>query len=199
MNGPYFTFGLGILNDYYPGYVFSANYLAGASASRYPAGTLVTGLFQDQFTNPASRDYTVRDRQHPEGRGAGRDRHRCALPGLAMRVDGVVEGRPPQDAPTFPCRRPRLHVVVQSPRLHLHRYVDRGNVAYCVTHLVVRRRVCHPTAHPVHTRSRRPGTFTVTLTVTRTERPAIVGEPDGDGRGAERGSRPRRSRLPASI
>jgi PKD repeat protein len=78
MNGQYFTYGNGILNGFYPGGVFSANYLAGGSASKYPAGTLVAGLFQDQFTNVAAGDYSVRagsilEGAAPDGTDIGAD------------------------------------------------------------------------------------------------------------------------------
>jgi hypothetical protein len=59
-SGAFFTYGIAILNGFYPGYVFTANYLAGGSASRYPPGTLVAGVFSDQFVDAANGDYTVR-------------------------------------------------------------------------------------------------------------------------------------------
>jgi hypothetical protein len=49
-----------ILNGFYPGYVFTANYLAGGSASRYPPGTLVAGVFSDQFVDAAATTRCVR-------------------------------------------------------------------------------------------------------------------------------------------
>ena len=109
MNGSYFTFGLGILNNYYPGYVFSANYLAGASASRYPAGTLVTGLFQDQFTNPAARDYSVRPGTPLHGAGTDGKDVGVDFAALMTAVAGVESGisgagpQPPTAGFTFAC------------------------------------------------------------------------------------------------
>lgn len=95
MGGSYFTYGYGILNNYYPGYVFGTNYLAGASASRYPAGTLIAGLFQDQFNNPAARDYTVKPasplyRAGTDGKDVGVD-----FPALMAAVEGVETGTSP--------------------------------------------------------------------------------------------------------
>jgi hypothetical protein len=60
MGGSYFAYGSGILANFYPGHTFSSNYLGGASASRYPAGTLVAGDFDGQFTNPSGGDFSVR-------------------------------------------------------------------------------------------------------------------------------------------
>jgi len=92
MNGQYFTYGNGILNGYYPGAVFSANYLAGASTSKYPAGTLVAGLFQDQFTNIAAGDYSLRAGSilkgaAPDGSDVGAD-----FAAIAEKTAGVVAG-----------------------------------------------------------------------------------------------------------
>ena len=109
MGGSYFTFGNGILNNYYPGYVFASNYLAGGSSSRYPAGTMVTGLFEDQFTNPATRDYTVKPssllyRAGTDGKDLGVD-----FPALMAAVAGVESGTPlaaplpPTASFTFTC------------------------------------------------------------------------------------------------
>ena len=92
VNGQYFAYGNGILNGYYPGGVFSRNYLAGASLSRYPIGTLVAGLFQDQFANPSGGDYTVRPGSilkgaAPDGTDIGAD---FAM--ISAKVAGVVAG-----------------------------------------------------------------------------------------------------------
>jgi PKD repeat protein len=107
-NGQYFTYGTGILNGYYPAAVFSANYLSGASLSRYPAGTLAAGLFQDQFVSTSGGDYTVRAGSilkgaAPDGSDIGAD-----FPALASKVAGVVAGimgdqpAPPPPPPPSP-------------------------------------------------------------------------------------------------
>jgi PKD repeat protein len=92
MGGSYFSYGLGILTNYYPGYVFQANYLAGGSASRYPAGTLLAGLFEDQFVNAGARDYNVRPgsalyRGATDGTDIGVD-----FPALMAAISGVEAG-----------------------------------------------------------------------------------------------------------
>ncbi|HEU4889899.1 MAG TPA: PKD domain-containing protein, partial [Vicinamibacterales bacterium] len=69
MNGGFFTFGNAILNAWYPGYKWEANYLAGASASKYPAGTLVISPFENQFVDTAAGDYTVRAGSPLQGAG----------------------------------------------------------------------------------------------------------------------------------
>ena len=106
-NGQYFTYGNGILNGYYPGAIFSANYFAGAPLSRYPVGTLGAGLFQDQFVSAADDDYTVRTGSilkgaAPDGTDIGAD-----FPAVSSKVAGVVAGimddpLPPSSSPDAP-------------------------------------------------------------------------------------------------
>jgi len=69
INGAYFTYGNAILNAWYPGYKWEANYLAGASTSRYPAGTIVVSPFESQFVDTAAGDYTVRTGSPLQGTG----------------------------------------------------------------------------------------------------------------------------------
>jgi hypothetical protein len=91
INGAYFGYGNAILAGFLPDAVFTANYLAGGSPSRYPAGNLFSGAFTDQFANPPS-DYTVRvgsplKGAAPGGRDVGVD-----YPALAARVANVARG-----------------------------------------------------------------------------------------------------------
>ena len=105
INGAYFTYGNAILAGFLPGAVFTANYLAGGSAAKYPVGNLFAGAFIDQFANPAS-DFTVRDssplkRAAPDGGDIGVD-----YPALATRIANVVAGtaapkRPPAPANVY--------------------------------------------------------------------------------------------------
>ena len=102
MNGAYFSYGNAILANYYPDNVFLANYLAGGSTSRYPAGTLVSGTFPGQFVNATAGDYTVvsgsiLENAAPDGSNVGAD-----YPALADRLDGVIAGVPSGNAPPPP-------------------------------------------------------------------------------------------------
>ena len=113
MGGTYFSYGNGILNNYYPGHVFLANYLAGASASRYPAGTLISGVFEDHFVNQAARDYNVRTdsplhHAATDGTDVGVDfpALMAALTGVETGTPGTVTGppnAPPNASFTFSC------------------------------------------------------------------------------------------------
>ena len=98
MNGAFFAYGNAILNAFFPDGVFTANYLAGGSLSRYPAGTVVAGVFTDQFENPPA-DFTVREgsplkRVAPGGRDIGVD-YRTLAVRVAKVIDGVVPPPPP--------------------------------------------------------------------------------------------------------
>jgi hypothetical protein len=101
INGAFFGYGNAILSAFFPGAVFTANYLAGSSASRYPAGTLSAGDFMDQFVNPPS-DFTVGEtsplkRAAPGGRDIGVD-YRTLGPLVANVVGGVIPPPPPTPA-----------------------------------------------------------------------------------------------------
>ena len=101
INGAFFGYGNAILTAFFPGAVFTANYLEGSSASRYPAGTLSAGVFMDQFANPPS-DFTVREtsplkRAAPGGRDIGVD-YRTLDARVASVVGGVMPPPPPTPA-----------------------------------------------------------------------------------------------------
>ena len=92
INGSYFAYGNGILTAFFPGSVFTLNYLAGGAASNYPPGNLFAGAFTDQFVNAAASDFTVNEtsplkRAAPDGTDVGVD-----YPALAARVAGVPAG-----------------------------------------------------------------------------------------------------------
>jgi PKD repeat protein len=96
ITGSFFSYGLGILNGFFPGYVWKTNYLAGASASRYPPrpDTLVDVPFESRFVNSAAGDYTVPEgsilkRTASDGTDIGAD-----YPALAAALHGVKEGLP---------------------------------------------------------------------------------------------------------
>jgi hypothetical protein len=59
MNGEFFAYGNAILAGFYPQVVFLGNYLAGGSASRYPAGNLFSGAFESQFVNAAAGNFQL--------------------------------------------------------------------------------------------------------------------------------------------
>ena len=101
INGAYFGYGNGILNGFLPGAVFTANYLAGGSPSRYPAGNLFPGTFIDQFVGPPS-DFTVREGSLLKGAAAdGRDIG-VDYPALAARVAEWARHELPITAPAAP-------------------------------------------------------------------------------------------------
>ena len=117
INGAFFGYGNAILTNYFPGAVFLANYLAGGSSSRYPAGTLVSGLFTDQFVAASTGDFTLRSDSilkgsAPDGSDVGVD-----YPTLVERLDGVESGLssggpPPPPPPPPPPTPPTAALTV---------------------------------------------------------------------------------------
>ena len=74
INGNYFGYGNGIISAFFPGSIVSGNYFAGGSASRYPAGNLFAGTFEQQFVDAAAGDFRLRaDSQLRWGGTDGRD------------------------------------------------------------------------------------------------------------------------------
>lgn len=59
INGEFFSYGNGILDGFFPGAITGANYLAGASSARYPAGTVVSGPFEGHFVDAAAGDFRL--------------------------------------------------------------------------------------------------------------------------------------------
>jgi PKD repeat protein len=92
INGQYFSYGNGILAGYYPGAIFSSNYLAGASASRYPAGTLVAGTFVDQFVDVTSGNFTLRSDSFLKGAAPDGTDIGASYTELVARIAGVQAG-----------------------------------------------------------------------------------------------------------
>ena len=82
--------------------MFRANYLAGGSSSRLPAGTLIVNPFQDQFVSIADGDYSVRDtsvlkRAAADGTDIGVD-----FDVLRSAIAGVDKGMPPPSRGDIP-------------------------------------------------------------------------------------------------
>ncbi|MGH9311548.1 MAG: PKD domain-containing protein [Vicinamibacterales bacterium] len=103
-NGSFFSYGDAILENYYPGGVLTGNYFAGGPASRYPAGNLFAGRFEDQFVDVVNGNYALH--QDSALRGAAPDGSDIGADyGLVFeRINGVVEGKRPGDfvAPVAP-------------------------------------------------------------------------------------------------
>ena len=95
VNGQDSSFGNVALAGYFPDAVFSSNYLAGAPASRYPAGTLVAGAFGDQFTDAAAGDYSLRTGSTLKGGAADGSDIGVNFEALRQRTAGVLEGVTP--------------------------------------------------------------------------------------------------------
>jgi PKD repeat protein len=102
MGGAFYAAGNAILTNFYPGIDFRANYLSGAVASRYPAGTLVAGLFPDQFVNAGARDYTVRSTSALHNAGTDGTDIGVDMAAVTDYVDGVETGSGSTTPPVAP-------------------------------------------------------------------------------------------------
>jgi hypothetical protein len=98
INGASFSFGNSAINAYFPGSTVTANWLAGGTASRYPAGNLFAGAFNDAFVNAPAGDYRVAAGSilagaATDGTNIGADLD-AVLAGTAHVTDGVTIPRP---------------------------------------------------------------------------------------------------------
>lgn len=59
INGPFFSYGTGILNGFFPDAVVTGNFIAGAPGSRYPSGNRTAGTFDLQFVDESGGDYRL--------------------------------------------------------------------------------------------------------------------------------------------
>lgn len=59
INGTNFSFGTGILSNYFPAAVVRGNWIQAGYASRYPAGNYFGGTFESGFLDVAGRNYTA--------------------------------------------------------------------------------------------------------------------------------------------
>lgn len=59
INGAHFSFGSGIVSNYFPDAPVRGNWLQGGDPSRYPAGNYFTGTLESAFGNTAGGDYSA--------------------------------------------------------------------------------------------------------------------------------------------
>jgi hypothetical protein len=102
INAAGFTTGTSAINAYFPGGIVQGNWLAGGTASRYPAGNLFAGAFDDAFIDAAQADYrpaagSILVGNATDGSNIGAD-----IGTLAHAVEGVIEGVPSGDVPAPP-------------------------------------------------------------------------------------------------
>jgi hypothetical protein len=94
VNGQGFPYGNAVIGGFFPDGVFEANYLAGGSPARLPAGTLVANSFEDQFVDALNKDYTLRAGTVLHGAASDSSDIGVQFPELMKAIDGVEEGRP---------------------------------------------------------------------------------------------------------
>jgi len=92
MGGSFFAYGNEILARFYPGAVFAGNYLAGGTASRYPANNLFSGTIDDQFVDASGGNFTLRPSSALQGAATDGLDVGADMATLMAGLAGVVEG-----------------------------------------------------------------------------------------------------------
>jgi len=102
INGAFFSYGTAVINAFYPDGIVTRNYLAGGSASRYPAGNLTSGVFESEFVNAAEGNFSLRSDSQLRGAATDGGDIGANMGELLQRVAGVEDGLPGIPAPSPP-------------------------------------------------------------------------------------------------
>jgi hypothetical protein len=86
------TSGISAIDAYFPGGIVQGNWLAGGTASRYPAGNLFAGTFSAGFIDPAAADYRPASGSILVGAATDGSNIGADIAALAPAVQGVIEG-----------------------------------------------------------------------------------------------------------
>ena len=102
INGEVFSYGNGIIQGYFPGAVVTGNYLAGASASRYPAGNYVGSAFAAEFVDATAGDFRLRESSILRGAATDGGDIGADIGTLVAQSAGAELGIPPGNPPSTP-------------------------------------------------------------------------------------------------
>ncbi|MGH9372554.1 MAG: hypothetical protein ACRD15_13580, partial [Vicinamibacterales bacterium] len=102
INGQSFSFGNDVIRHYFPDSTITANYLAGGSPSRYPAGNLTEGAFELEFVDAEGGDFRLRANSQLRGKATDRGDIGADMGTLLTRVTDVEAGLPGVSVPTVP-------------------------------------------------------------------------------------------------
>jgi hypothetical protein len=94
INGAGTGYGTQTLTAYFPGAIFSRNWLAGGTAARYPAGNYFSGTFLSGFVGPNSGDWRAASGSVLIGSATDGTDIGAAISTLMTRVSHVVSGNP---------------------------------------------------------------------------------------------------------
>lgn len=92
VNGAQVSFGNQIIATFFPGAVFSGNWLQGGDPARYPAGNYFNGQFADAFANLAAGDYSALAGGPLAGRATDGTNIGADAPGLATTLSAITTG-----------------------------------------------------------------------------------------------------------
>jgi hypothetical protein len=112
INGPFFSWGNGILGSFFPDAVVNGNWMQGGSASRYPAGNMFSGTFATAFADLAASDYRLAPGSMLLGRATDGTNIGADMPAVLNGISAVVAGTAAPAAPR-PGTPSNLRVVVR--------------------------------------------------------------------------------------
>lgn len=93
INGTDFSFGTGILANFFPNSVVRGNWLQGGYPTRYPGENYFTGTFESAFANTASGDYSAAPGGLLIGRATDGTNIGADIGAVSTAVKRVAEGR----------------------------------------------------------------------------------------------------------
>jgi hypothetical protein len=99
ISGDFFSYGNGVIQGFLPGSAVTGNYLAGGSASRYPAGNRLSGTFEAEFVNAAVGDFRLRSDSQLRGTATDGGDIGADMGTLLARTGSVEAGVPLVAAP----------------------------------------------------------------------------------------------------
>ena len=100
INGSYFSFGLAVIANYFPGGVVSGNWLQGGPATRYPANNYFSGTFEGAFVDAAGGNFQPAPGSILVGRATDGTDIGADIATLMRFTASVVEGRLGPKPPT---------------------------------------------------------------------------------------------------
>jgi hypothetical protein len=89
INGAYFGYGNAVINGFLPGATVAGNFLAGGTASRYPAGNFTQGVFEAEFVDAAHGDFRLRPASQLRGNATDGGDIGADIATLMARLKGV--------------------------------------------------------------------------------------------------------------
>jgi hypothetical protein len=103
LNGAFFSWGLGIINAFFPGATVAGNLMVGGTPSRYPAGNFFVSDFSGQFVASTPLSYQLLSTSTAIGRATDGTNIGADVTGIVLQTSLAETGQPiPTQPPTSP-------------------------------------------------------------------------------------------------